>query len=526
MAVTTIEQGKIKGVLCDSKNGTYYAFKGIPYAKPPLGPLRFKAPQPPESWKGIRDASEHGPVCPQFNERLQSIETGSEDCLYLNVYSKSVRPTSPMPVMVWIHGGAYYTGSGNSDFYGPDFFMKHDVILVTFNYRLEVLGFLCLDNEEVPGNAGLKDQVAALRWVKNNISAFGGDTNNITIFGCSAGAASVSFHLISKMSAGLFNKAICQSGVCINDWAYSIYGLQRAFQLGKLLGKDTEDTTELLEFLRNVPVSSLVNIKLPLIETNHRDITDSILFAPVLEKSDLKVEKFITESPIDLVKRGCFAKVPLIVGYTSGEGIELGKSFPATLDFLTTLGAVVPRELKLKFDAEKLKDADEKIRNFYFKGKQLNADMIKEVVNLETDKLFAYNVTRFARYYKFFTSMPVYLYKMTVETERNFTKKAYKMEFIPGVCHADDLPYLFHITCFDIPLTKESKHVVENFVQLWYNFALSGNPTSKNVGVEWKQFSDKDRQGLIIDKTLKCISDIDAENMNLWENIFEETALL
>ncbi|XP_047530629.1 juvenile hormone esterase-like [Vanessa atalanta] len=526
MAVTTIEQGKIKGVLCDSKNGTYYAFKGIPYAKPPLGPLRFKAPQPPESWKGIRDASEHGPVCPQFNERLQSIETGSEDCLYLNVYSKSVRPTSPMPVMVWIHGGAYYTGSGNSDFYGPDFFMKHDVILVTFNYRLEVLGFLCLDNEEVPGNAGLKDQVAALRWVKNNISAFGGDTNNITIFGCSAGAASVSFHLISKMSNGLFNKAICQSGVCLNDWAYSIYGLQRAFQLGRLLGKDTEDTTELLEFLRNVPVSSLVNIKLPLVETNHRDITDSIFFAPVIEKSDLKVEKFITESPIDLVKRGSFAKVPLIVGYTSGEGIELGKSFPATLDFLTTLGAVVPRELKLKFDTEKLKDADDKIRNFYFKGKQLNADMIKEVVNLETDKLFAYNVTRFARYYKFFTSMPVYLYKMTVETERNFTKKVYKMEFIPGVCHADDLPYLFHITCFDIPLTKESKRVVEQFVQLWYNFASTGNPTSTNVGVEWKQFTDKERQCLIIDKTLKCILNIDAENMNLWENIFEETGLL
>lgn len=434
----------------------------------------LQAPEPPEPWQGIRDASEHGPICPQYNERLQRIEAGSEDCLYLNVYSKTLQPSQPLPVMVWIHGGAFYTGSGNSDFYGPDFFMRHNMILVTLNYRLEVLGFLCLDNEEVPGNAGLKDQVAALKWIKNNIAAFGGDANNVTIFGCSAGSASVSYHLVSKMSEGLFNKAICQSGVCIHDWAYSLYGRQRAFQLGRMLGIDTKDATELVQFLRDVPVSSLVNIKLPLVETSHIDITDSIFFSPVVEKSELNVEKFLAETPIDVVKKGRLAKVPIIVGYTSAEGIELGKVFPSTLNFLKTVGAVVPRELKLKFDESRLRDTDEKIRKFYFNGKELNKDMVQEVINLESDKLFAYNVSRFARYYRHLTSMPVYLYKMAIETERNFTKKTYKMETIPGVCHSDDLPYLFNITCLDVPLTDESKQYIEQFVQLWYNFASTG----------------------------------------------------
>lgn len=413
-------------------------------------------------------------MCPQYNERLQRIEAGSEDCLYLNVYTKTVTPEAPLPVMVWIHGGSFYTGSGNSDYYGPEFFMQHDVILVTFNYRLEVLGFLSLNNEEVPGNAGLKDQVAAMKWVKKNITAFGGDSNNITLFGCSAGSASTSYHLLSKMSEGLFNKAICQSGVCISDWAYSIHARQRAFQLGKLLGKDTEDTEELLQFLRSVDSSSLVNVKLPSIESEYNDITDSLLFLPVIENPELAGEHFITKPPIILLKQGTTSNVPIILGYTSGEGIELGRLFPKTLDFLNKDGAVVPRELKLKLSRDEIIQIDRKIRKFYFNDDLLKKDMMQELVDFETDRLFAYSVRRFARFYSHFTSMPVYLYKFSVETERNYTKKFYKMDTISGVCHADDLPYFFNVTCLDIPLTEDSKNVIKQIVQLWFNFASTG----------------------------------------------------
>ncbi|CAK1601169.1 unnamed protein product [Parnassius mnemosyne] len=520
MPIVNIKQGDLKGVQCKTDEVEYFTFKGIPYAKPPIGRLRFKAPEPPESWRGLRDASQHGPVCPQYNERMERFEAGSEDCLYINVYTKSLTPTCPLPVLVWIHGGGFYTGSGDSDFYGPEFFMANDVVLVTFNYRLEVLGFLCLDNEDVPGNAGMKDQVAALKWVKNNISAFGGDSNNITIFGCSAGAASVSYHLISKMSAGLFNKAICQSGVCLNEWSYNIYAKKRAFQLGKLLGKETDDTTELLEFLRNVPVSSLVNIQLPEIEVEHRDIADSILFGPVIEKPYLNVEKFITEAPPDTLKKGNIANVPVIVGYTSSEGIETARNFSKLVGFLAKVGSVVPREIKLKVNSTELKVIDQKIRTKYFDSKTITSEIMQDVVDLQTYSLFAYNIYRFASYCTENNSSPAYLYKFTAETERNYTKKHYKMDSLKGVCHADDLPYLFNVTCLNIPLTEDSKSIIKKIVSLWTTFARTGNPTeSLNVPI-WETYTNKEKNCYVIGKTFQNSKNPDAEHINFWEEIY------
>lgn len=413
-------------------------------------------------------------MCPQFNERLNRMETGSEDCLYLNIYTPAAAAAPPrlLPVMVWIHGGAFYTGSGNSDFYGPEFFMAHDVILITFNYRLEVLGFLCLNNEDIPGNAGLKDQVAALKWVKKNVSAFGGDPNNITIFGCSAGAASTSYHLISKMSEGLFNKAIFQSGVCLSEWSYGLNARSRAFQLGKLLGKETEDPVELSEFLRSVPASSLVKISLPTEVINN--IEDSILFGPVIEKPDLNVVKFITEQPPDLVTKGRIADVPIILGYTSGDGIEIARNLSHLLDKVGKLGYFVPRELKLNWSSDKLKEVDEIIRKYYFNGEDVTMDKLQVVTDLETCRIFSYNIQRWAKYHSRYSGQPVFLYKFFAETERNIVKKAYNMNDVKGVCHADDLHYLFHVTSLDIPLTDDSRAVIRNLVRLWTNFASTG----------------------------------------------------
>ncbi|XP_068632925.1 juvenile hormone esterase-like [Battus philenor] len=518
MTVVTISQGDLKGVLCKTDDVEYFAFKGIPYAKPPVGRLRFKAPEPPIPWQGVRDASQHGPVCPQYNERMDRIETGSEDCLYINVYSKSLTSDKPHPVLVWIHGGGFYTGSGNSDYYGPEFFMAHDVVLVTFNYRLEVLGFLCLDNEEVPGNAGLKDQVMALKWVKNNISAFGGDNNNITIFGCSAGAASTSYHLISRMSKGLFHKAICQSGVCLNEWSLNIYAQRRAFQLGKLLHKDTDDTEELLEFLRNIPVSSLVNIQLPQLDVEHVDLADSIYFGPVVEMSDLKVEKFLTDYPTELLKKGAIADVPVIVGYTSGEGIETARKLNNLLNFLAKVGSVVPREIKLNVNSKELRSIDEKLREKYFKSEEVTSEMAQELADLHTYSLFTYNIYRFASYCRRTIFRPVYLYKFTAETERNYTKKQYNMDKLDGVCHADDLPYLFNVTCLNIPLTDNSKAIINKIVDMWTTFARTGKPTETEC--EWLPYSDKTKYCYVIGNSSKCIENPDAEHIDLWDEIY------
>lgn len=159
---------------------SYFAFRGIPYALPPVGNLRFRNPQPPQSWKGVRDGSRHANRCPNDNI-IGSGSNGDEDCLYLNVYSTSL--TGKRAVMFWIHGGAYVIGDGDSTVYGPEFIVREDVVVVTINYRLSALGFLSTEDKNAQGNYGLKDMVAALEWVQLNIHNFGGDPELVTIFG-------------------------------------------------------------------------------------------------------------------------------------------------------------------------------------------------------------------------------------------------------------------------------------------------------------------------------------------------------
>lgn len=203
--IVTVKQGKLQGIFEENVLGFHYlSFKGIPFAAPPVGELRFKDPEPPAPWEGIRDASKNaGDVCAQLEQSSGQAVIGSEDCLYLNIYIPyNVYRTRGNPVMVWIHGGAYLIGSGNDTHKRPDYLMAKDVILVSINYRLGALGFLNLNHEVASGNQGLKDQVAALKWIKENIEIFGGDSNNITVFGVSAGSACTHFLTLSPLSKG------------------------------------------------------------------------------------------------------------------------------------------------------------------------------------------------------------------------------------------------------------------------------------------------------------------------------------
>ncbi|XP_024890647.1 uncharacterized protein LOC112466655, partial [Temnothorax curvispinosus] len=195
-----VHEGKLIGIVEKGVYGDYYtAFRGIPYAKPPIGELRFKDPVPAEPWSGGRDASKYGNVAVQLNDFTREIK-GDEDCLYLNVYTTKIESLKKRTVMVWIHGGAFYTGSGDASFYGPDYIVQKDVVLVTLNYRLGVLGFLNLNNKVATGNQGLKDIIMALQWVQKNISKFGGDPENVTIFGQSAGGVLVHCLTLSPLA--------------------------------------------------------------------------------------------------------------------------------------------------------------------------------------------------------------------------------------------------------------------------------------------------------------------------------------
>lgn len=241
------------------------AFQGVPYALPPLGELRFWAPVEQPGWHGERLAIRDAPMCIQRDPfRRDTLIEGSEDCLYLNVYTPDPVPeTSPLPVMVWFHGGGWQCGSGISSFYGPDFLLDHDIILVSANFRLGPLGFLSTETLDCPGNNGLKDQLQVLRWVRDNIAAFGGDPQSVTVFGESAGGASVTYHMLSEKSRGLLHRGIAQSGTYYNPWAQPAHtgvAAQRATKLTELVGCDTagEDWASRLNCLRSKPAEEIV----------------------------------------------------------------------------------------------------------------------------------------------------------------------------------------------------------------------------------------------------------------------------
>lgn len=187
--VINTEGGQLRGIeeRTRTTDERYFSWKGIPYAEPPVGPLRFNDPVPHRGWTGVRDASSHGPNCATIG--LISDKLGDEDCLFLNVFTQSV--IDKRPVMVWVHGGGFIIGSGDDDRHGPEFYVTEDVVYVTLNYRLGILGFLSTGDRHAPGNYGLKDVVLALQWVKRNIINFGGDPDNITLFGQSAGGVAV-----------------------------------------------------------------------------------------------------------------------------------------------------------------------------------------------------------------------------------------------------------------------------------------------------------------------------------------------
>ncbi|HSZ17809.1 MAG TPA: carboxylesterase family protein, partial [Terracidiphilus sp.] len=226
------QEGKIQGKTIN--NGEVKAFLGLPYAAPPSGELRWKAPEPPAKWKGTRDATKFGAHCAQgrvFDDMVFQDSGPSEDCLFLNVYAPAdATDKSKLPVMFWIHGGGYAGGASSEPRHNGDFLPLKGVVLVTINYRLGVFGFLVTDElakegNGAAGNYGLLDMIAALEWVKGNIQNFGGDPGNVTIFGESAGSFAVSTLMASPLAQGLFAKAIGESGA--------------AFPGGVALGGDT-----------------------------------------------------------------------------------------------------------------------------------------------------------------------------------------------------------------------------------------------------------------------------------------------
>ncbi|WP_285488478.1 carboxylesterase/lipase family protein [Amycolatopsis taiwanensis] len=295
--IVQTRQGMLRGVVA----GDHRTFSGIPYAAPPVGDLRWRAPAPPPEWDGIRDATRAGSSCAQPDGGGGLL--GSEDCLYLNVNAPadtSVR----RPVMVWVHGGGFVSGNGSD--YDTTRLVQQGVVVVTVNYRLGALGFLLDGDDPAAGDFGLADQQAALRWVRDNVEAFGGDPQNVTLFGQSAGAFSVCTQLASPQAQGLFHKAIIQSGPCADLVVTAEVARDRAAQWASTLGCAD------IACLRSKPVSDVVVVDQEQVSTPLGRLRD-MPWVPVAGTAVLPVQ------PIDALRQGAAKGIPVIQGTTRDE---------------------------------------------------------------------------------------------------------------------------------------------------------------------------------------------------------------
>ncbi|GAB1606389.1 acetylcholinesterase-like [Argonauta hians] len=322
--IVNTSKGKVRGFrkIVDGKQMDVYY--GIPFAKPPLDDLRFKHPTQNDPWTGIYNATVKPNSCIQGFDKIYDNFAGektwhantprSEDCLYLNVYVPKVKkPFKNKAVFVWIYGGGYYSGTSTLDIYDPSqLVVLNDVIVVSIQYRLGSLGFLALGIPEVPGNAGMFDQVMGLEWIQREIKSFGGNSRNVTLFGESAGAASVSFHLVSPLSRSKFDRAILQSGGLTCPWA--VISREESFRRARVFAKELEcpafDTPkEIYDCLKGKPADSFPD--------NEWSVVEGISQFPFVLIVD---GIFLVEAPEVSLAKHSFKRVPLLVGSNKNEG--------------------------------------------------------------------------------------------------------------------------------------------------------------------------------------------------------------
>lgn len=229
----------------------YYYFLRIPYAEPPIGELRFRAPLVKKPWNNILDCTEYGPMCMQADK--SGSKTASEDCLHLNVFTKNLPIDSKSllkPVIVFIHGGAFNAGTAKN--YGPEYLIDRDIVLVTFNYRLGAFGFMALETSDIPGNAAMKDQALVLKWIQKNIRHFGGDPDLVTVAGVTSGAHCATAHMVSPMSKGLFKNVIAMSGAITWQRKLKENNTNMVKKLAEKINCTTENINTMVQCLTDV----------------------------------------------------------------------------------------------------------------------------------------------------------------------------------------------------------------------------------------------------------------------------------
>jgi para-nitrobenzyl esterase len=474
------EQGKAHGKTIN--DGKVKAYLGLPYAAAPVGDLRWKTPQPPAKWKGQRDATKYGAHCMQaevYSDMSFQDSGPSEDCLFLNVFTPGdAKAKSKLPVMFWIHGGGYSGGSASEPRHNGDFLPTKGVVLVTINYRLGVLGFLATEDlakeaNGTAGNYGLFDMVAALRWVRANIANFGGDPDNVTIFGESAGSFAVSTLMASPEAKGLFHKAIGESGAAFG----------RALPTNSLEEREKQDG----EWVASLGVTSLAALRaLP---------ADKILEDAKKSKRGFSVTidgKLLTEPIAATYAAGKQAHVPLLAGWNRDEGWSDGMTVEKWKAFAATAFKDRAAEFLKLYPGETDEQATRSASDFYGDGfiafgtwQWLEA---QRKTGAPTDRSSSVGWKT--------GESPVYRY--------HFELAALPSKFHPGTAafHSDDIEYVFGAldTRVGETVRPEDRKLSEQMMSYWTNFAKTGDPNGSGLP-EWPKYG-KDNLLLHLDSTV------------------------
>uniref|UniRef100_A0A7N8WRS2 Neuroligin 2a n=1 Tax=Mastacembelus armatus TaxID=205130 RepID=A0A7N8WRS2_9TELE len=541
--IVTTNYGKLRGIKKDLNNeilGPVEQYLGVPYATAPIGDRRFQPPEAPGSWQEIRNATQFAPVCPQnvhgvlpeimlpvwFTDNLDVaagyIQNQSEDCLYLNIYvptEDDIRDRRKKPVMLFIHGGSYMEGTGNM-FDASVLAAYGNVIVVTMNYRLGVLGFLSTGDQSAKGNYGLLDQIQALRWLNENIGHFGGDPERITIFGSGAGASCVNLLILSHHSEGLFHRAIAQSGTAISSWSVNYQPLKYTKILARKVGCTYTETADLVDCLRRKNFRELVD----------QDIQPAryhIAFGPVVDGD------VVPDDPEILMQQGEFLNYDILIGVNQGEGLKFvddsedndgisAAAFDYTIsNFVDNLygypeGKDILRET-IKFMYTDWADRD-------------NGDMRrKTLLALFTDHQWVAPAVATAKLHAEFQS-PVYFYTFyhhcQTETRPEWADAA----------HGDEIPYVFGVPMigatdlFPCNFSKNDVMLSAVVMTYWTNFAKTGDPNlpvpqdtkfihtkpNRFEEVIWTKFNSKDKQYLHIGLKPRVRDNYRANKVAFW----------
>lgn len=524
--IINTSHGKVQGKLLSVPGGDVRAFLGIPYAKPPLGQLRFRAPQPAERWEGVKDSTKYSDSCYQVLDTAFPGFKGAEmwnpntplneDCLYLNVWSPHFNKTqsqpSPLvPVLVWIYGGGFAMGTSSLDIYDGRFLSKSEgVVVVSMNYRLGALGFLSLpDNEHVRGNAGLLDQRLALQWVANNIAAFGGDPSTVTLFGESAGSGCVGLHLLSPGSQDLFQRAIMESGSPNAPWGTisQAESWDRSLMLAKLLGCSTFPPAQLEACLQEADPATITSKQY---EIFTKPSLLTLPFVPVVDGDFLPDDLEVLQRTSNLPKKDVLVGVNkdegtyfLIYG-VPGFGI-IDESLISRYQFLhgvhlTMVDASnVTRETAL-FQYTDWTDVDNKMKNRDLLG------------NLVGDQLFVCPVLEFTQSYSQHGGK-AFLYLFDHRSSNNPWP-----EWM-GVMHGYEIEFVFGMPLnASLGYTKNEVNMTKKIMKHWANFARTGDPSID--GDNWPMFTSEKQEYITLNyKHPEKKSMLRANECHLWNKL-------